>query len=140
MVNHFNLLGSNLKLHPLSPHHNTNDFGISLWEIVSNGHHFQVYMGEIDIPGSPNVMVKLAINDTGTEAWVLCLKEEAQMYHNELRQPQGRGVPKFFGFYTGKRERVCSQWAIALGACMIWRTVVIHLQSAVHIWTLYQCP
>jgi hypothetical protein len=23
---------------------------------------------------------------------------------------------------------------------MIWRTVVIHLQSAVHIWTLYQCP
>jgi hypothetical protein len=78
---------------------------ISLWDIVSDGNQFQVYRGTVDIPGSPNVIVKMAVND---KAWVSRLEEEARMYCNELKLLQGCVIPKFFGFYTGKRERFFS--------------------------------
>jgi len=113
------LLGSELKPHPSSPHRHTTDFGISLQDIISDGNQFQVYRGAVDIPGSPNVIVKMAVNDDGAEAWVLRLEEEARMYCNELKRLQGRIVPKFFGFYTGKRERFFPRLATAPMACMI---------------------
>ena len=115
----FRLLGSELKPHPLSPHHNTTDFGISLRDIVSEGNQFHVYRGTMDITGSPSVIVKMAVNDNGAEAWVLRLEEEARMYCNELKRLQGCVVPKFFGFYTGKRKRFFSRLATAPAACMI---------------------
>lgn len=102
----FQLQGSiDLRLHPSSPHRKINDFDVSLREIVSEGNHFQVYRGNLDTPGCPNVIVKISGNDAGAEAWVLRLEEEAQFYCNELTRLQGQVVPKFFGFYTGKRER-----------------------------------
>jgi hypothetical protein len=99
------LLVSELKPHPSSPHRNTTAFGIFLRDIVSDGNQFRVYRGTMDIPRSPSVIVKMAVNDNGAEAWVSRLEEEARMYCNELKRLQGCVVPKFFGFYTGKREK-----------------------------------
>jgi hypothetical protein len=73
----------------------------------------------MDIPGSPDVIAKVAVNDAGAEAWVLRLEEEARLYCNELRHLQGRVVPRFFGFYTGTRQREFSRWDVAPAACMI---------------------
>jgi hypothetical protein len=39
----------------------------------------------MNISGSPNVIVKIAMNDNGIEAWVLHLEEKARRYRNELR-------------------------------------------------------
>jgi len=64
----FQLLGSELKLHPSSPHRNTDDVGISLRDVVSDGDRVQVYKGTMDVPGSPNVIVKIAANNDGAEA------------------------------------------------------------------------
>jgi hypothetical protein len=71
-------------------HTATDDFGISLRDILSDGNRFEVYRGTADTPVSPSVIV--AMNDDGAEAWVSCLEEEVRMYRNELRQLQGRVV------------------------------------------------
>jgi len=104
---------SDLQSHPSSPLRNTkNELTISLWDIVSEGNRFHVYRGKMDTLGSPDIIAKVAVNDAGAEAWVLHLEEEAWLYCNELRHLQGWVVPRFFGFYTGMRQRELLRWDV----------------------------